>query len=143
VLGTAMSQHRMLPTAPALEPKEGVLQSGLAAAWDGESDRLVLGAGEHAEHCSDSEEIGGSIVAQHAGEAPIGGDKSAVKLKETESHRGSVGQTAQRAFSFAKGILDPSPRRHGLFEVHDLFAQPGDLVNQLVLGPVCVVHRTM
>jgi hypothetical protein len=108
-----------------------------------EHPQLLLRRGEQAEHAADSLQLGRGVVAEHPCKRSVGGEESAIPLKEAKTHGRSIRERAEPRFRFAERVFNSAARYHRLLEIHDLFAETGDLVDEVLFGPVVVSHRQL
>jgi hypothetical protein len=108
-----------------------------------EHSQLLLRRGEQAEHAADSLQLGRRVVAEHPRKRGIGGKRSTITPEEAETHGRSIGERAESRFRFAERVFDSPARDHRLLEIHDLFTETGDLVDEVLFGPLVVSHRQL
>jgi hypothetical protein len=119
------------------------LCSGWGATGSVKDPRLLLEAGEDAEHSAHSLELGRRLIPKHVRDAAIGGQESAVVLKETETYWRAIHQRVQQGLCITKGIFYSPASYHGILEIQDLLAQASNLMDQLMPGPLLVSHGNM
>ena len=105
-----------------------------------ESPGALLGGCEDAEYPSDALQFSRRVVAEQPGERDIGSEGSAITAEEAESYRGPVGQGTKAGFRFPERLFHPTARDHRFFEIQNLLAEAGDLVDEVMLRAVVVSH---
>ncbi len=108
-----------------------------------ENPHLLLGRGEHAEDAADSLQLGRGVVAEHPRKRSVGGEESTIPPEKAKTHGRSIRERAEPPFRFAERVFDSPARDHRLLEINDLFTKTGDLVDEILFGPVVVSHRQL
>ena len=96
--------------------------------FDRLADGQLVRIGEQSERLAQPLELGRGFVAQQTGEGQVGHPYGPTRAHEAEPGRSRVAQGAEQPFGVAERILHPAADHHLGLEIHDLLAEPGELV---------------